>query len=72
MRQHDPGQQNEEGAVDLYKLKAFHAVVTEGTFRAAAATLGRSPSSLSAYINQLETDIGTPLLIRTTRSVTLT
>ena len=59
-------------SLELQKLNALHAVVAEGSFRAGAATLNRSPSSISNYIRQLEADVGTPLLARTTRTVTLT
>lgn len=56
----------------LDDLTIFLAVLEGGGFRAAAKRLGLSPASVSEKIAQLEAQIGAPLLIRTTRSVTAT
>ncbi|MCW6513283.1 LysR family transcriptional regulator, partial [Lichenifustis flavocetrariae] len=57
---------------DAVRLTVFLAVSDAGGFRAAANWLGLSPSTVSEKIVQLETQLGVPLLIRTTRSVMLT
>lgn len=53
-------------------LMAFWKVAEHRGFTAAAAELEVSPSALSQAIRQLETRLGTRLLNRTTRSVSLT
>lgn len=53
-------------------LSEFMAVVEGGTFRAAAAKLRVTPAAVSQAIKSLETRIGAPLFLRTTRSVALT
>lgn len=53
-------------------LTIFLAVSTTGGFRTAARQLGLSPSRVSETITRIETQLGVPLLARTTRSVTLT
>ncbi|MBV8049475.1 MAG: LysR family transcriptional regulator [Paludibacterium sp.] len=53
-------------------LLAFAAVATTGSFRAAAEQLARDPSVISRRLTQLEHRLGVRLLVRTTRSVTLT
>lgn len=50
-------------------LLAFLAVVREGSFTRAAATLGVSQSALSHTIRRLEAKLGIRLLARTTRSL---
>ncbi|WP_201002205.1 LysR family transcriptional regulator [Pseudomonas cichorii] len=57
---------------DLPDLMAFLTVVQEGGFRKAAAKLNVSPSGLSHAMRRLEAKLGTPLLLRTTRSMTPT
>ena len=57
---------------DLTKLTAFVAVADQRSFRAAASRLGVTPSALSHSMRQLEERLGTRLLHRTTRSVSLT
>ncbi|MFC6478400.1 LysR family transcriptional regulator [Pseudomonas asuensis] len=54
---------------DYIELKAFVAVVEQGSFTRAAAHMGMSASSLSQTIRSLETRLGARLLNRTTRSV---
>lgn len=53
-------------------IVAFVAVARSGSFRLAAVQLGRDASVISRRISQLETRLGVRLLVRTTRSVTLT
>lgn len=50
-------------------LASFAAVARERSFTKAAARLGVSQSALSQTIRSLESRLGLPLLIRTTRSV---
>ncbi len=50
----------------------FVAVVEEKTFRRAAARLGVSPAAISKAVAQLEGEVGTTLLIRGQRGVSLT
>lgn len=56
----------------LTAMRVFAAVVDEGGFSAAARRLSMSKSAVSTWIRDLEADLGTGLLNRTTRSVTLT
>jgi len=53
-------------------LKAFVAVVSEGSFTAAAEALSISPQLVSKYVSQLESHLGSRLLNRTTRQVSVT
>ncbi|MEK6294300.1 MAG: LysR family transcriptional regulator, partial [Paraburkholderia tropica] len=57
---------------DLNDLAAFIAVARERNFTRAAAQIGVSQSALSRTVRALETKMGIPLLMRTTRSVSLT
>ncbi|MDO5614080.1 MAG: LysR family transcriptional regulator [Paracoccus sp. (in: a-proteobacteria)] len=56
----------------IHDLRAFLAVARESSFTRAAAILGVSPSALSHAMRQLEERLGLRLLMRTTRSVSLT
>jgi DNA-binding transcriptional LysR family regulator len=56
---------------DLAQLQAFVAVADCGGFAEAARRLALSPSMVSRRIAALEAQIGTPLLLRTTRGVAL-
>ena len=58
--------------MELRELRYFAAVVEAGSLTAAAAALHLSQPSLSMAIGRLETDLGTPLLIRTSRGATPT
>lgn len=58
--------------MDLNRVSAFVRVVQDGTFTAAAKTLGLPKSSISRSVAQLEEDLGIRLLHRTTRQLHLT
>jgi DNA-binding transcriptional LysR family regulator len=60
------------GAVNTDNLRAFVAVARAGRFTRAAKTLGVSQPSLSRRVQQLETDLGAKLVIRTPGGVVLT
>jgi DNA-binding transcriptional LysR family regulator len=53
-------------------LAMFLAVLRDGGFRAAAQRLGVAVSRVSTSVSRLERALGTPLLLRTTRSVRAT
>ena len=55
----------------VVELEAVVAVSRRGSFRAAAAELGMSPTALSRAVNGLEARLGVRLFNRTTRSVSL-
>ena len=57
---------------DLQSLLCFARVVETGSFTRAARLLGISKSVVSTRISLLEERIGEPLLLRTTRQVTVT
>lgn len=56
----------------LRTMAIFQKVAELGSFRAAAKSLKLSPSVISHHITQLEAQIGTPLLYRSTRRMSLT
>jgi DNA-binding transcriptional LysR family regulator len=58
--------------VDLSGIPAFLAVAEARSFRAAAERLGVTRSAVSQAVRALENRLGTALLHRTTRSVSLT
>jgi len=58
--------------VDVLGLQAFISIAERGSFRAAASHLNLSQTALSHRIRKLEESLGTPLLLRTTRQVSLT
>lgn len=58
--------------VNLRHLRALHSIAREGTFSAAAASLGIVPSALSEIVRQLEAAIGAPLFDRATRPPAVT
>jgi len=53
------------------RVEAFVAVVEKGSFTAAAEHLAVSPSHVSRQVADLEAQLGTPLMFRTTRSARL-
>ena len=57
---------------ELSNLRIFVCVVQEGSFSAAARTLGLAPSSVSRQVSQLEGELGARLFSRTTRKQSLT
>jgi DNA-binding transcriptional LysR family regulator len=58
--------------MDLHQLRCFVAAAEELHFGRAAQRLEMLPSALGRFIKLLEEDLGTRLMMRTTRSVTLT
>lgn len=54
------------------EMEAFEAVVRTGSLSAAARALDLTPSALSRLITRIERRLGVRLLVRTTRSLTLT
>ncbi|MBJ3776910.1 LysR family transcriptional regulator [Acuticoccus mangrovi] len=52
-------------------IATFVAVAELGSFKRAAETVGRSPSTITTQINQLEAILGVRLIVRTTRHVHL-
>jgi len=58
--------------VELHQLRCFVAAAGELHFGRAAHRLEMMPSALGRYVRLLEDDLGTRLMTRTTRSVTLT
>jgi len=60
------------GRITLWGVEVFLACAEEGAISAAARRLGASPSSVSQQLSNLEAALGTTLLDRSTRPVTLT
>ena len=58
--------------MNIRQIETFMAVAELGSFRRAAEVLHRSPSAVSVHVQQLEAELGLPLLERTTRRVGLT
>ena len=58
--------------MELHQLRCFVAAAEELHFGRAAQRLEMLPSALGRHIRLLEDDLGTRLMTRTTRSVTLT
>lgn len=56
----------------LVALRVFHTIVQQGSFAAAARQLGLSPAAVSKNIAELEASLGSRLLNRTTRRLSLT
>lgn len=62
----------EPGHINFYAVELLRLVASHRNFTAAAAQVGLSQSALTRQVQNLEQQIGTPLLERTTRSVSLT
>lgn len=58
--------------MNLRQIETFLCVADAGSFRRAAEMLHRSQSVVSVHVQQLEEELGVPLLERTTRRVSLT
>src|SRR5260370_27953432 len=58
--------------VTIHQLVCFDAVVTEGSFQAAADKLGRAQPSVSLAVKNLEGQLGLSLLDRSGYRVSLT
>ena len=58
--------------MELLELRAFLAVVTEGSFSRAAARLRRSQPAISLAVRRLETELGQKLFDRSSNPGTLT
>ncbi len=56
----------------LRQIAIFAATVDHGSFRAAARSLRLSPSVVSHHVTQLEQKLGTALIYRSTRKLSLT
>jgi DNA-binding transcriptional LysR family regulator len=56
----------------LLSMRAFQQVVDDGSFAAAARTLDMSPAVMTRLITDLEEHLGTRLMQRTTRKLSLT
>ncbi|MCJ2182578.1 LysR family transcriptional regulator [Novosphingobium sp. 1949] len=62
----------EAGPDRARSMELFSAVVDLGSFSAAARAFGLTPSAISRAIDRLEARLGVRLLLRSTRSITLT
>jgi DNA-binding transcriptional LysR family regulator len=58
--------------MDLHKLRGFHAVVAQGSFTRAARRLRLTQPTISLQVKALERELGTQLLDRATRRLSLT
>lgn len=56
----------------LRAFEVFVTVVSRGSFTRAADTLETSPANVTRYVNELEAHLGTRLLNRTSRRLSLT
>ncbi len=56
----------------LRNIEIFIAAIEEGSVAAAAKRLGTSPSSISQHLSNLEEDLGTTIIDRTSRPLALT
>eukprot|EP01036_Dinobryon_divergens_P011974 gene11974-16122_t len=63
---------NTPSMLDLNDIAMFVQVVRYGSFAEAARRLGVPPNTLSRRIQQLESQLGTRLMQRSTRKLTLT
>jgi DNA-binding transcriptional LysR family regulator len=60
------------GRITLWGIEVFVAAAEEGAISAAARRLGTSPSTVSQQLTSLETALGTTLMVRNARPMSLT
>ncbi|GLW50250.1 LysR family transcriptional regulator [Streptomyces sp. NBRC 14336] len=58
--------------IDVQRLRVLRAVAEHGSFNQAAVALRITPSAVSQQVAALERGLGTPVVVRSTRGVTLT
>jgi DNA-binding transcriptional LysR family regulator len=58
--------------IDVQRLRVLRAVAEHGSFNRAAAALHLTPSAVSQQVAALERSLGTPVVLRSTRGVSLT
>ncbi|WKD36374.1 LysR family transcriptional regulator [Streptomyces xanthophaeus] len=58
--------------IDVHRLRVLRAVAEHGSFNRAAGALMLTPSAVSQHIAALERTVGHPVVVRSTRGVTLT
>ena len=58
--------------MELRNLRAFQAVVDQGSYQRAAERLGYTQSTITVQIQQLEEELGVPLFERVGRRMALT
>ncbi|MFJ9943100.1 LysR family transcriptional regulator [Streptomyces erythrochromogenes] len=58
--------------IDVQRLRVLRAVAEHGSFNKAAGALLLTPSAVSQHIAALERTLGHPVVVRSTRGVTLT
>jgi LysR family nitrogen assimilation transcriptional regulator len=56
--------------MDIRQLRYFVAIMEEGSLSRASARLGIAQPALSFHIRNMEAELGTPLLLRTSKGVT--
>ncbi|WP_431045874.1 LysR family transcriptional regulator [Roseateles sp. L2-2] len=61
-----------ETSIDLADMRAYAAVVTDGSFTAAAERLGIDKARMSRIVRRVEEKLGAQLLVRSTRHVHVT
>ncbi|MGE8359935.1 LysR family transcriptional regulator [Pseudomonas sp.] len=59
-------------SIDLVEMRAFVAVVTDGSFTAAAQRLGTDKARVSRIVRRMEEKLGALLLTRSTRRLSVT
>lgn len=59
-------------SIDLIEMRAFVAVVTDGSFTAAAQRLGTDKARVSRIVRRMEEKLGALLLTRSTRRLSVT
>jgi len=59
-------------SLTLAQLRVFSAVAEQGSLRGAARTMNLAQSSITQQLQNLELELGAPLLVRTNRGIELT